>query len=644
LNNLVWAPWVVKGSNLLLGLQLKVLRLSHLELDKIPPDKIVYLQKNNFLIETTPFRDSASILTDPENAQTSAPINWVWVTANEFLAPAIQLVEHLSQLNPTLHWEIAKDKQSILDSLKNSQKKPFIVRLAHQEPIAERIYDELYSDLIDRAQIIWVGETLEGAHIGPLLCSAEEVAGYFKATQIWYFSQTLLDAGFTEYWPSSLYSNLKTSPLKVAQAILQIVTSEQGTCFLLSENKTVSLWTGLLRHSITEDAFFKTQFWSKGLIRNFTVMELDSIPEAYITTCRTPCGSRESLEGNSGKGENIRKATYTLVGEAVERFSAWHANHCFQQGSTTTPPESSIVYDIQQFHPFGPAWESYLIDPKPALPLYPVRDELNPGPPSFVPECLIPFPYQPNRPEYTVTRSSTSGLAAHSDYKRAVIKGALELLERHDFYPNFMFQILGYVLDCSKLPSYLTEEWSHLIRLLKRLKAKGINYWFVLYYPQSTIPIVHCFLQDQHAVLLSRGTGSGYTLLEAVMGSLLEALQIREQLLKTLKNNPNPPEDSWIHPSVIASVLNYLNRCHVLPIQDYSGLSLKYTDDLLFEEIKKTLRELNKPLLVADLPCPIQGWTVVRVLIPGFTTHQDVSHSEGGKSLLNQVFKYRIPT
>lgn len=650
INGYYLAPWVVKKGNVLLGTELNAIRVPHLNFFSITSNKLEYLVQNNFVIDQ---RDQEKIVGiknaffyEKRTKTSDTPLNWIWIADSSFLESAFLLKKYLSLSYLPNQWEIVIDKNVILNNLNiNRLKKPFVIRLSHQEPIENEIIESIYVDLINKTQIIWVGETTEGPHIGPIIQTYQDLEKYQVATKTWHFSQKLIEFGFKDFWPSSIYLSLISDPQKIANAILEIINASPETCFLVEENRKTCLWTTLTGNKVSESTFFDTQFWSKGLIRNFKMDHFDSINEGYISKCRTPCKGIDYLEGNSGKGIDKNSALYSLVGESIERFSAWQSNREISKHNKRREPNKQNYYDISQFHPFGPKWSEYLTSEKIALPLYEVKDEISPNRICLVPECLIPFPYEAPEPQYDVTTSSTGGLAVHSDYKKAVINGALELFERDDLYSSFLFQKAGFALDFLNISDQLNPLVHNFTLLLNRLKNNQLDYWCVVYNLKSTLPIVHFFIHDKKNHFFSRGSGSGYTLLEAIEKSLAEGLQIRQQFLN---NNSGDQEctiyDNWRKPEVIDQIQTYLERLYKLPFFKHPLHSIEYTPSLLLEEIKKNLKIKKKPLLVADLPCAIGGWFALRVLIPGFTTHQYPSESAGGKRIINPIFTYGVPT
>ena len=512
-NRYYLAPWIINRGNILLGAKLSAIKVPHLNFSTIPSKKLEYLSQNNFIVDQFDQEKIVGIKGAFHQKRTKAsaiPFNWIWVADSSFVETAFLLKEYLSLSDFSGHWEVVTDKDVILNSLRiNHLKKPFVIRLSHQESIENEIIKNIYAGLIDETQIIWVGETTEGPHIGPIIQTYQNLEKYHVATKTWHFSQKLIEFGFKDFWPSSIYLSLISDPQKIANAILEIINASPETCFLVEENRKTCLWTTLTEKKVSESTFFDTQFWSKGLIRNFKMDHFDSINEGYISKCRTPCKGIDYLEGNSGKGIDKNSALYSLVGESVERFSAWQSNREISKHNKPRVTNKKNYYDVSEFHPFGPKWSEYLASEKIALPLYEVKDEISPNRICLVPECLIPFPYEALEPQYDVTTSSTGGLAVHSDYKKAVINGALELFERDDLYSSFLFQKAGFALDFSNISAQLKTAMHDFILLLNCLKNNQLYYWCVVYSLKSTLPIVHFFIHDKQNHFFSRGTGSG---------------------------------------------------------------------------------------------------------------------------------------
>ena len=241
------APWIVQKDNVLLGHRLSAIRVPHLNFSNIPINKLDNLIQNNFILDQKNIvNNKNSLLQEWEEKSFDMSLNWIWVSDASFLKSALLLKKYLSCSDLFGHWGITTDKNIISNSLSaNPSKKPFLIRLSHQESIENEIIKNIYAGLIDETQIIWVGETTEGPHIGPIIQTYQDLEKYHVATKTWHFSQKLIEFGFKDFWPSSIYLSLISDPQKIANAILEIINASPETCFLVEENRKTCLWTTL---------------------------------------------------------------------------------------------------------------------------------------------------------------------------------------------------------------------------------------------------------------------------------------------------------------------------------------------------------------------------------------------------------------
>ena len=272
----VWAPWVLKIGNVLLGPQLKALRVPHLDISLIPQEKLEYLLNNHYLVaQSAPeasqaYTDASTVLDKGLGAQPSTrtadqPLHWIWISEPSLLAAALLLKEHLSSCEPNNPWAVVMDKGIILEHLAaitvSNSSKPLIIRLSHQEPIGEAIAQNIYADLLGRTQIVWIGESSDGTHLGPIMRSADDLTQYLYATNIWHFSRKLIQFGFADYWPLAISKHLLSKPRQIAEGIVAILKAPAGTCIILEESRTVRLWTCLIEEKVSESDFFERQFF-----------------------------------------------------------------------------------------------------------------------------------------------------------------------------------------------------------------------------------------------------------------------------------------------------------------------------------------------------------------------------------------------
>ncbi|HEV2524659.1 MAG TPA: hypothetical protein VGU44_05965, partial [Gammaproteobacteria bacterium] len=204
INRYYLAPWIINKEKVLLGAKLNAIKVPHLDFSIIPPNKLEHLIQNNFIIDQLDPKkivDIKNTFFHEKRTKTSEiPLNWIWVADSSFLEPAFLLKKCLSLSNLSSQWEVVTDKHTILNSLNiNHLKKPFIIRLSHQEPLENEIIKYIYADLMNKTQIIWIGETTEGVHIGPIIQTYQDLEKYHIATKTWHFSQKLIEFGFKDF-------------------------------------------------------------------------------------------------------------------------------------------------------------------------------------------------------------------------------------------------------------------------------------------------------------------------------------------------------------------------------------------------------------------------------------------------------------
>lgn len=645
MKNYVVGPWVINKGKYFIGPKLKVIKAPLKNLKSISKKDLNYLEDLQFIINTTSLLKFTEFFINDiaykDEVCSKENFCWLWVTDKIFLSSAYSISLSLNSRVVDFTFKVTTKKQQIVKHLQNNRQKfsrYLIIPFSNNEPISNRAIHKKFGDLFN-VEILWMGECLEGMHLGPIVKFPDCLNDYKKCIQEWSSTKNLFSLGFKDYWPLSLHNSIANYKEIFICAIIKLIqySSYTGSCILVETNNEVKIWTALKRFSVSEAEFFKTQLWSKGLIKGFKTCRLELFKNIFISECKSPSRGIDYLEGNSGKGFTSKSATYSAIGEAIERFSALEAN-CLP--SEIKDKDTYKLYTLDQFHPFGHKWEKYLASGKHFIPLQLVKNELEENDFVYVPECLIPFPYLPTLPNYDVTTSSTSGLAVYHNYDEAVIKGTLEILERNNFYPSFLNLKDGFQLDIFSLCSINHPNYMTLCQNLKLLKGMSIEVWFILYKDYFNLPIIHCFLLDKINHFFSRGSGSGYTWYTAIEKAFLEALQIRQQFL-TFKDNPvSLAYINWCKEEVIQEILSYISSFHSIKLD----MSETYTKDELLIKIKKILRTLQKPLLVARLPKIINNWDSVRVLIPTLTTHQYPSYSEGGKSLLNPSFIYGVPS
>ncbi|WP_191296676.1 YcaO-like family protein [Lentzea cavernae] len=463
--------------------------------------------------------------------------------------------------------------------------------------------------LTERHPVLWAGETTDGTHVGPLLNSPDDVRRYFEATTTWWSDRAVRELGFT-----SRPLPLMTGPVR-ATAVASAVDSllkrpESDRVFLLDGDRTARLWTAARHEPVPVDHLRGEQSWAKGLIRDLRVFDADSPRRRVrLATCRTLAGGVVAeLESASGKGVDDEEAVTRAVGEAIERFAAWSANDL-----PRAPADGTRRRRLQDFHPYGGPYEAHLVDGSPP-PDYVRGLSLVDGGPVDVPLALVAFPHIPgsnDRPRPTL--GTTTGLAVHPERDEAVARALREVLERASLYPNFLWQRPAIRLPCTDPATRL------------------------LVYPDTSVPVVHAFIiaDDRSVSMASRGSGSGLTWDQAAAAAVEEAEQIMSQMRREPPEHMGVAFREWADPTVVERVRAYVD-----------AHPERVPPDIEHESVSAQIRAVvarSAEIVVVELPCPVRGWTAVRVLVPGTTVHRFTSRSVAGRQLAGAPWSAGLP-
>jgi len=619
-----WAPWTIRGQTtngaLVLGPRLEVRRINRTGFgNELSGPPLAELIKAGFVVANRWDDQHLPPLCEPETANGL-------IIADKSSAFAATVALLLSQSDPNLRWSSVS-----MDCL--SKMRVHAQWLVPIWPVEPRSHvQDVLTSLLRYGTVVWSGECKEGTHVGPLLQDAADVARYDRATREWCFSHSLDRLGFAEAWPNALPAH---GPRDVAEAILAVLTLPRGRCLMVgAPDAPQALWTvRALPHQQSSEVL-REQTWPKGLISDMRVRPAEDFPTVYIGQCRTPVGGLvPDLESNSGKGLSFERAETSTIGEAIERFAAWDSNAMIR----VAPPKGVPEYPLKEFHPWGPPWEEYIAAGMPPVRLTVARS-LCDGSAVAVPACLVPFPFLPPSGELRYTYNDTSGLACHPNYDVAVLRASLELVERHNLYTNLLHERDGLRLDPARIEGI---NW-RVRDLLDAVQARG-RLWLLIY-PHDALraPVVHAFWRPDHDRYVARGSGSGLTLANAVEGALTELVQVNEQFRAGPPNRLGRGHIDWASPQAVAYLSQYFDS---QPVGDpVPPEVIALPTESAIEELSRRFNECGSQLLVISLPCPVPGWSVVRVLAPAIVTNQAASECDAGRLLSGSTLPYAIPT
>lgn len=624
--SLVVAPWVVPvdadHSHYLLGPRMQLLQLPDGPIGELDANDQAELAALDFVC---PPRPAASH--DRPASAAALDTHGGLVVSEEFPAEARALAEQLDAADPERSWSHWEQLPAGLDA------HHVVIHIDAREPGRAA---QTLADRPTAAARLWLGECAEGLHVGPLIRSADDARRYDHATRNWSGVGALEQLGFGDQWPLSVVPRLRRDPAPVAAAIVEALRATPGDCVLVDSRRVVTPWTALDQRPVEPTRLRDSQAWSKGMLRDLVVEESADFPGLFFGACQSPCDRDVALEPRFGKGMTPAEAEATTVGEAVERFSSWRAG----QRPAVALDATEARYALRDFHPFGPPWREHQRRGEPPVP-YTLASDAITGRPVAVPHCLVPEPYEPPPGQPLCTAATTSGLAAYSTRTGAIVRGAMELLERNNFYPAFVHQRPPTRLPIEHLPAGPGRD--QLAARARTLAERGLDLHLMMYPDDLQLPIVHSMLWDRNHRAMARGAGSALDITSAAIKAAVEAVQINQQhqfvRQSGLTDGANAAYVQWSTDAVTDALFAYLHTQ-----QAPAELPAPFEDEAaLLAHLGRRLRAHGRPLLAAELPCPVAGWTAVRVLIPGITCHGYASHSAGGSRLLHPRFCHAIP-
>ncbi|NEN79783.1 YcaO-like family protein [Nocardioides zeae] len=470
---------------------------------------------------------------------------------------------------------------------------------------------ELMVRLVRRFRILLVGASEQGAYVGPLVTTADQCRSFGDRPH-WAFETRLDDLGVTRR-PTGMVDAIRAAPAAVARAVRAAV-QDSDSAVTVSDGRLHQFPTADTLSRSSPQQLLERQSWTWGALRNAR-LDVGSIPGTYVASCRTPAAGVEHLEGNSGKGVSIAEARISMVGEAVERSAALLVNQTcrpLRRADTGTR-----VYDVADFHPYGSRWtdaSSSDRNSRVERATHVPGVVLGTGESVLVPVDVVAAPVTAAVP---TTSGVTTGLAAHTSWEDAVLRGLNEVLERDSFYRGFMWRRPAVRVDIN--------------RVVERLGIDlGARELWAIRWEDCPVQSVHSFIYDPQHDSFSRGSGSGPTVADATCGSVIEASQIHLQMVRTMTHGA---PYRWAGQRVTDAIRSYLDA---QPVGRSSEPDAATSDSAgaQLTRITRRIQERGMEVIVVDLPINGPAWYAVRVLVPGATIAPEPAEYGGGRALL----------
>ena len=177
----------------------------------------------------------------------------------------------------------------------------------------------------------------------------------------------------------------------------------------------------------------------------------------------------------AGKGRTEEEAIASAIGEAVERYCAYHWDPYrtflatwHQVGQPAISPADCVLYSEQQY--LTPGWPYSRWDEEQVLTW--IRGtELPSGTPVALPAGLVYLVTPPPRAEDFFAPASSNGLAAGSSLATAVLSGLCELMERDALLISWMNRLPAVELDLATSGGTASAIWRHFAHFSVELRA-----------------------------------------------------------------------------------------------------------------------------------------------------------------------------
>jgi ribosomal protein S12 methylthiotransferase accessory factor len=272
-----------------------------------------------------------------------------------------------------------------------------------------------------------------------------------------------------------------------------------------------------------------------GIVRFVSEIPLEAGEPEIFNYSAKMCDSRKFFpvgcyDRNGGAGLTREDARMAALGEAIERYcsSIYFPDELLigsysELGRRTralAPGEIAIFHPQQRGH-IGYSWFT-----EDTLLCWIGGSSITRNEPVLIPACLTFVPYHPfwaERGEQTIGPSITTGQAAASSYRDAVLRGIYEIVERDAFMITWLNRLTVPRIDIDSSPR--VAEIFHT-----RLARPNLRYTLHSLATDLGIPSMLCVLIDTQydPAMVCTGGASHLNPERAAVKALVEAVQTRE--------------------------------------------------------------------------------------------------------------------
>lgn len=256
-----FAPWTVKapledGTTVVLGPNLRLLSFTGKESDlaRLDIGTRVELVDAGFLVDASVRAyDAFEPLPFKRWTQKKA-----FVLAIDAPSEGHSLAAALHRLDRNVSWSSVES----IDAIDRDARGPIVIFGPHELADPKQVL----GDALGRNPVMWMGETEDGAHVGPLFREVADVDRYCETTETWRTKKDLFPEGFDAKWPLSIMRRIRRDPERIARAILSLFDSPKDSCKLLDRNAHVCLATAMRDRKFSPEVLAATQNWARGTL------------------------------------------------------------------------------------------------------------------------------------------------------------------------------------------------------------------------------------------------------------------------------------------------------------------------------------------------------------------------------------------
>lgn len=223
-----------------------------------------------------------------------------------------------------------------------------------------------------------------------------------------------------------------------------------------------------------------------------------------------------------GKGLTEAQAKLSAMGEAVERYSAFHWDperiRVGLASDTAITPDDCVLYSAEQYardkryHPWDPAFETSWIE----------GVELPSGAPVEMPASLVYLLGPPPRREDRFTAITSNGLAAGRDITHAILGGAYEVIERDAVMLTWLNKLPATTINTP-------QRGCHAARIIRHYKRFGVTVRLLSLATDGDVTVVMAIAEnpDDDGAFRHIGLGCNVDPVAATDQAVFELCQMR---------------------------------------------------------------------------------------------------------------------